>query len=551
MTHRRKLNIWDVCSVVVFVLFLMFILFPLLNILKNSLINPEGQFTLAYFKKFFSQRYYSSTLLNSIKVAIGATALSLLIGIPLAYFNTVYRLRGSTMLQVLIILCSMSAPFVGAYSWILLFGRGGTATLFLRSLFGVSIPSIYGFGGIVIVMTTKMFPLVYLYVSGALKNIDNSLLEASEGMGCTGFSRFWKITLQLCIPAILAVALMVFIRAMADFGTPLLIGEGYRTFSVEIYKQYVGESGSSHNFAAAISVIAIFITGAFFFIQKAVSKYYSFKMSALHPIKKKVAKPLSNILMHVYSYVIVAVSFLPQVYLIYTSFKKTSPSGTDFVPGYSLRNYEVFFKRMGSSVTTTLYIGLMTLVVTIVIAVLVAYLVTRHKNMLNDMIDTLSMLPYIIPGSVIGISLVLAYNSKPIVLTGTVLILIIAISIRRMPYTIRSSVATLQQIPETIEEAAESLGTSRGKTFFKITIPLMANGIVAGAILSWITILTELSSSIILYSSRSTTLTLATYIFVSRGNYGAAAASASILTAFTTLSLLLFFRVSKTKDLSL
>ncbi|QTQ16462.1 ABC transporter permease [Treponema parvum] len=363
--------------------------------------------------------------------------------------------------------------------------------------------------------------------------------------------KFFHITLPLCMPAILAVSLMVFIRAMADFGTPLLIGEGYRTFSVEIYKQYVGESGSNHNFAAAISVIAVIITGIFFLVQKKLSASYSFKMNALHPIKKKNGKFFFNIIIHLYSYVLVAVSFLPQVYLIYTSFRKTSRSGSDFVRGYSLNNYLLFFKRMWSAVPTTLYIGVLTLLLTIGIAVLVSYLVVRRSNIVNNTIDTLSMIPYIIPGSVIGISLVMTYNSKPIVLTGTVLIMIIAICIRRIPYTIRSSVATLQQIPLSVEEAAESLGISKGKILFRITVPMMSNGIIAGAILSWITILTELSSSIILYSAKSTTLTLATYIFVSRGNYGAAAASASILTAFTTLSLCLFFAFSKNKDLTL
>lgn len=161
------------------------------------------------------------------------------------------------------------------------------------------------------------------------------------------------------------------------------------------------------------------------------------------------------------------------------------------------------------------------------------------------------MIPYIVPGSVVGISMVMAFSTGRIVLTGTVAIMVIAISIRRMPYTIRSSVAALQQIPITVEEAAESLGSSRIKTFVEITIPMMANGIISGAVISWITILTELSSSIILYSSKTTTLTLSTYIFVSRGTYGAAAASASILTLFTVASLLLFFKLSKTDELTL
>lgn len=550
-TQKKHFSIWTVTSLVILALFLLFIVYPLFNTMKNSVIGEDGSLTLQYFQKFFGETYYSSTLVNSLKVAFSTTLCSLIIGIPLAYFSTVYRLRGNRVLQVLIILCSMSAPFVGAYSWILLLGRAGVVRTFFQNFLHVDLPSIYGFGGITLVMTSKLFPLVYLYICGALKNIDNSLLEASENLACSGIRKFFKVTVPLCMPSILAVGFMVFIRAMADFGTPLLIGEGYRTFSVEVYKQYVGESGTNHSFAAAISVIAILITALMFFGQKMLSKHYSFKMNALHPIQKKKAGGIFSILIHGFAYIVTGISFLPQIYVIYTSFRKTSTSGTAFVDGYTLRNYQQFFSRMGSAVSTTLLIGAATLAVTVVIAVLVAYLVVRRPSAVNQIIDTLSMLPYVIPGSVVGISMVMAFNKKPLVLTGTAIIMIIAISVRRMPYTIRSTVATLQQIPITVEEAAESLGTSKLKTFLKISIPMMANGIFSGAILSWITILTELSSSIILYSSKTTTLTLATYIFVSRGTYGCAAASATILTVFTMISLFLFFKVSKSQDLAL
>jgi len=183
---------------------------------------------------------------------------------------------------------------IGAYSWILLLGRGGAITTFLKDVLNVAAPSIYGFGGIVLVMTTKLFPLVYLYVSGALKGIDQSLMEAAENLQCIGFKRFTKVVLPLCMPSILAVALMVFLRAMADFGTPVLIGEGYRTFSVEIYKQYIGEGGMDHGFAAAI---AIMITAVIFFTQKAVSKRFSFKMDSMHPIQKQKAEGLFGVLL--------------------------------------------------------------------------------------------------------------------------------------------------------------------------------------------------------------------------------------------------------------
>jgi iron(III) transport system permease protein len=159
------------------------------------------------------------------------------------------------------------------------------------------------------------------------------------------------------------------------------------------------------------------------------------------------------------------------------------------------------------------------------------------------------MIPYIIPGSVVGIALVITFNKGFLVLTGTAIIMIISLIIRRMPYTIRSSAAILQQIPISVEEASISLGASKMKSFFKITVPMMKNGIISGAILSWITIITELSTSIILYTSHTITLTLSIYIFVTRGTEGPAAAMATVLTAFTTISLLIFLKISDGNDM--
>ena len=160
------------------------------------------------------------------------------------------------------------------------------------------------------------------------------------------------------------------------------------------------------------------------------------------------------------------------------------------------------------------------------------------------------MIPYIIPGSVVGIALVVAFNRQPMVLTGTMLIMVIALCIRRIPYTIRSSVAVLQQIPITVEEAAISLGCSKMKAFFKATVPMMRNGILSGAILSWVTIITELSTGVILYNRKTITLTLAIYAQVTRGSDGPAAALATILNVLTITSMLIFMRVSKNKDIT-
>ena len=481
---------------------------------------------------------------------MAATVITLVIGVPLAYVYNMYYIKGRGFLQIIIILCSMSAPFIGAYSWILLLGNSGLIRKTIKSLLGVTLPSIYGFNGILLVLSLQLFPLVFLYVSGAMKNIDNSLLEVSENMGCKGVRRFFKVILPLCMPTILAATLLVFMRAFADFGTPLLIGQGYRTFPVEIYNAFFSETaGGDYGFACATSVIAILITTVVFLVQKHTSNRFSFTMSALHPIERKKAKGPFNVLIHVFAYGVVGVAFMPQLYILYESFRKTS--GKAFVPGYSLESYRSAFQVAGSAIKNTFVIGLSALAVIILLAVLVAYLVVRRRNTANNVIDIMSMLPYIIPGSVVGIALIMAFNQKPLILTGTMIIMVIALVIRRLPYTIRSSVATLQQIPITVEEAAISLGASKVKTFFLVTVPMMANGIISGAILSWVTIITELSTAICLYTVRTQTLTLAIYVYVSRGNDGIAAALATILSLTTVVSLCIFMKVSKSKDVTL
>ncbi|HSR04442.1 MAG TPA: ABC transporter permease subunit, partial [Proteiniclasticum sp.] len=191
------------------------------------------------------------------------TVFALIIGTIVAYFFTMYTIIGKKTLRIFIILASMSAPFIGAYSWILLLGRNGVITNFFGNL-GIQTPEIYGIFGIVLVFTLQLYPLIFLMVGGSMKKIDMSLLEAAENMGVTGFKRFYKVILPLIVPTLLSSSLLVFMRALADFGTPMLIGEGYRTFPVLIFNEFVGEVGGSAGFASAISIIAVIITTVIF-----------------------------------------------------------------------------------------------------------------------------------------------------------------------------------------------------------------------------------------------------------------------------------------------
>ncbi|MBS4206571.1 iron ABC transporter permease [Bacillus sp. FJAT-50079] len=548
MASTKRRDMWTFITLGIFILYLLVLVFPLFTLLKES-FNKGGAFTLDYFYQFFGKKYYYSALFNSLKVTIAVTICAVILATPLAYIMTTFKIKGKLFLQILILISSMAPPFIGAYSWILLLGRNGVVTNFMKDYLNIHTPDIYGFTGILIVLTLQLTPLIYMYLMGALKSIDNSLLEAAESMGYTGLKKMVKVVIPLIVPTLLAGALLVFMRALADFGTPMLIGEGYKTMPVLIFNEFISEMGGDDGFAAAISVIVIILALAVFLVQKFISNRKAFSMSALHPIKEKQEKGLKNILGHLYVYGFLAFAILPQMYVIYTAFLKTS--GRVFVKGYSLESFKLAFERGGDSIFNTFLLGFIALFFVVLIAILIAYVTVRRRNTMTNGLDVISMVPYIVPGSVLGIALLLAFNSKPLLLSGTAAILIISFVIRRLPYTIRSSAAIVHQISPSVEEAAASLGTSNMKTFFRITLPMMLPGVISGAILSWVTIISELSTSIILYTAHTKTMTIAIYTEVIRGNYGTAAALSTILMFITIVSLLLFFKLTGKKEVAI
>ena len=207
-----------------------------------------------------------------------------------AYMLRSVRIPGSGLINILIVISYLSPPFIGAYSWIQLLGRNGFFTKILNSLLGVKLNGIYGFAGIVLVFSLQSFPLIYMYVSGAMKNLDNSLNEAAESLGCNVFQRVTKIIFPLVMPSLLAGSLLVFMRVFSDFGTPMIIGEGYKTFPVMLYTQFMGEVGTNDGFAATMCLIVIVIALMFFFIQQLLGRKFSYSMTALKPMEPGTAK---------------------------------------------------------------------------------------------------------------------------------------------------------------------------------------------------------------------------------------------------------------------
>lgn len=550
--HKKGHNIWNILTLAILAIFALFIVYPLVLVLYKSFIDPEsGGLTLNYFTKFFSKKFYWSTLLNSFQVTICATLISVLIGLPMAYIMKRIKIKGSGLLGILIVISYLSPPFIGAYAWIQLLGRNGVLTNIINSIFHVKMNGIYGFPGIVLVFSLQSYPLVYMYITGALKNLDNSLNEAAESLGCTGVDRVVKIIMPLIMPTMFASSLLVFMRVFADFGTPMLIGEGFKTIPVLIYTQFMSEVGGDDGFAAALCVIVIIVTILLFFLQRFLANRNTYSMSALKPMEAKEEKGLRNVLAHTFVYFVAFLSIIPQIVVIYTSFLNNN-GGQVFTKGFSLKSYKATLLAKDNSVIRNTYLfGLVAIAIIVIIGVLISYLTVRKKNFFTHLLDTLTMFPYIIPGSVLGISFLFGFNKKPLLLSGTAAIMIIAFAIRRMPYTIRSSTAIIGQISPSVEEAAISLGASEIKSFTKITVPMMLPGVLAGAIMSWITVISELSSSIILYTTKTKTLTVSIYTEVIRGNYGNASAYSTVLTLTAVVSLLLFFKISGKREISI
>lgn len=542
---RFQPDFWFVTKLTLILALCVFIVYPFYTILTKSVFSTKVEgITFYNFIRFFTKPYYYLTLVHSIVVCLSTVLLATLIGVPIAYLMTRYNIAGKKLLHILIIMSLMSPPFIGAYSWIILLGRNGLIAKLFATI-GLASPTIYGRNGIIFVFMLHLFPYIYLYTSGAMNSIDSSLEEAAENLGMSKLRRIVTVTLPVILPSILAGCIMVFMTSLADFGTPMLLGEGYTVLPVLVYNEYMSESAINPNMASALSVIIVLCSLLILTFQKFVVDRKNYMMSSLRPPQEVKLKGGKRFWASLPVYFITFLAFLPQIVVVCQSFVERSFSGV--VQGINLSNYQAMMKRLSTNITNTYVFSIIAIVFIIFVGILASYILVRKKGKVASLIDTLIMFPYVIPGSVLGIGLIVAFNRKPIVLVGTAAIMIISYVVRKLPYTVRSGSAFLYQMDPFIEEASINLGVSPMKTFFTVTARMMLPGILSGAVLSWITCINELSSSIMLYSGKTSTIAVAIYQEVTRMSDGTAAALATILTITTIISLLIVFRITKGK----
>lgn len=520
---------------VIFSLFL-FIVLPLYHVLKQSLVDLEGDFSVAaYFRAFSSSSNFKS-ITNTLLLATIVGIIATIIGFVFAYAAAYIKMRGKKLFNLIAILPLISPPFAISISIIYMFGSRGFIT---HDILGLTDFNIYGLVGLILVQSLSFFPLAYLLLNGVLNTIDPSLEEASQNLGGTRWNTFIRVTFPLVKPAIANAFLLVFIKSIADFGNPIAIGGGFNTLAVQIYQQAIGNYDMAG--AAALAVILLDISLILFIIQK-----YYFEKRTYVTVTGKSAKDRLMIEDKHIRYPIALFCLSASVIII--ALYALIPLGS-FVKlwgiNYSLTwdHYLYVFSIGKKAIINTTTFAVIASPITGIVAMIIAYLIVRKRFIGRSFVDFTSMLGIAVPGTVIGIGYILAFNTQPVVLTGTALILIIAFIARSMPVGIKSGVTTLQQIDPSIEEAAQDLGANSFKVFTTVTLPMIKPAFLGGLIYSFIRSMTGLSAVIFLISAKYNLMTIAILDQVEVGKFGTASAFSTILILIVYIAILTMYRV--------
>lgn len=499
----------------------LFIVNPLFQVMKQSVMTPEGISFQAYWDVVASERIlriFSNTLVLCTTVSLIATAVGFLFAYTVAYVQV--PLKG--LFRALAILPVVSPPFLVSLSAILLFGRTGLIT---RGLLGLQNANIYGFGGLVLVMVLTEFPVTFLMLIGLLQNIDVSLEEAARNSGATRWQVFRTVTLPLLLPGLANAFLLVFIQALADFSNPMVIGGNYMVLAVQIYQQAIG--GYDLQGGAAVAVLLLLITVAVFTLQRYWLAGRSYVTVTGKPARERtqvrdpwVVWPLFTIVSLLTVVVIAMYALIP-----INAFIKLWGINWSF----TLDNFKYVLGLGMKPIYDTTRLALIAMPISGLLGMVIAYLVTKKRFFGRGVMEFVAMLSLAVPGTVVGIGYILAFNKPPLVLTATGTILVLAFVFRNMPVGIRSGIAALQQIDPSMEEASINLGATTQQTFVKVMLPLMGSAFFSGLLYSFVRAMTAVSQVIFLVSAKYNLLTVAILNQVDVGRWGYASAYSTVL----------------------
>ena len=500
----------------------LFILWPLYEVLWEGFFNEQGEFTLKYYHDSLGKSENIRTLGNTVWLGVFVSAVSTFVGFLFAYADAFLKIRFKSIFNTLAILPIISPPFALSMSFIMLFGQQGFVT---RTLLGLKETNIYGFEGLAIVQVLTFFPVAYLVLAGLLRQIDPAMEEAARNMGASRGHIFRTIIFPLVRPGIANAFLLVFIQSVADFGNAMVIGGNYNTLAAQIYMQAMGNYDMKGG--TALATILLSVSVLMFVIQKYWVGDKSYVTVTGKPSRERelVADPLPLILVGVPC---LAVSlFILVLYALIPYGSLVNLWGIDYTP--TLKHYKYIVDLGLKPILDTTWLALLSMPVTGILGMVIAFLIVRKKFLGRGLIEFSSLLSMAIPGTVIGVGYVLAYNKEPLILTGTATIIVLSFVFRSMPVGIRAGIASLQQVDPAIEEAAQDLGASSFKVFTSVTIPLIKSAFFSGLVYSFVRSMTAVSAVIFLVSASYSLLTVSIMSQVDGGKLGVAAAYSTVL----------------------
>jgi iron(III) transport system permease protein len=477
-----------------------FIVYPILSVLWISLSDETGSLTFVHFLNFFRRPLFREALWNTLLSGFLVVLFSGLLSLPLAIIIARYDFAGKLWLQTAATLPLVIPPFVGAVALQLILGRSGMVNLLLMRWFDTTIPFMEGLTGVVLVQTLHFFPFVLLNTVVSLSNIDPSMEEMAQNMGCHGLRLFRRITLPLMLPGFIAGSLLVFIRAIDDLGTPLMLN--YKNLLAPQAYLRITTVGIDDVDGYVICVVLVILSLVSLLAARkylALAEYATLQRSA--PITRTLCgKKLFFVWLLCGA--ILGFSLLPHIGILLLSFSKVW-SYTLLPTTYTLGNFAEILFRAPHFIKNTLLYTLLAAGLDVVLGAAIAFLLLRSRLPGRNLLDAIATLPLAIPGVVLAIGYLRVFHGwnfpglgAP--LTSTWLILVVAYTMRRLPYVVRAAYAALQQVHVSLEESAQSLGANRLKTFAKITLPMITGGLVAGGLIGFVTSCVELASTIML-----------------------------------------------------
>jgi len=499
--YRKSIDWWHGGLMVgLLALLVAFILYPVLRVLWISLSDDQGDFTLLHFLNFFRRPLFREALWNTLWSGALVVFFSALMALPLAYVLARYEFRGKLLLQTAATLPLVIPPFVGAVAMQLILGRSGMVNLILMRWLDAPIPFMEGLAGVVLVQTLHFFPFILLNTMVSLANVDASLEEAAQNLGCHGFRLFRRVTLPLMMPGFIAGALLTFIRAIDDLGTPLMLN--YKNLLAPQAYLRITTIGMDDVDGYVVCVVLVLLSLASLFAARkylSLAEYATLQSAA--PVRRRLrgkALPFVWLLIGL----ILLISLLPHIGILLLSFSKIW-SFTILPTTYTMGHYSEILFRVPHFVLNTLRYMVLAAAFDVVLGTIIAFLLLRSRVPGRNLLDVIATMPLAIPGVVLAVGYLRVFHGWDFPgaggpLTSSWFILVIAYTMRRLPYTVRACYAAFQQVHISLEEAAQNLGANRWRTFVKITLPMIAGGLVAGGLIAFITSCVELSSTIML-----------------------------------------------------